>query len=105
MQRIELSLSELSAEIEIWQDSAKDAFTEYSNESDKKKKDQHWADYEEFSAIVTLLEDMQQETNVIMNEGVSNQEISDTMYDLLEEIDDDLNYLYDAEDKEEEDIL
>ena len=48
MQRIELSLSELSAEIEIWQDSAKDAFTEYSNESDKNKKDQHWADYEEF---------------------------------------------------------
>lgn len=54
---------------------------------------------------MTLLTDMQQEANVIMNEGVSNQEISDTMYDLLEEIDDDLNYLYDAEDKEEEDIL
>ena len=105
MQRIELSLTELRAEIEIWQDSAKDAFTDYSNESDKKKKDQHWADYEEFSAIVTLLTDMQQETNVIMNEGVSNQEISDTMYDLLEEIDDDLDYLYDAEDKEEEEIL
>ena len=105
MQRIELSLTELRAEIEIWQDSAKDAFTDYSNESDKKKKDQHWADYEEFSAIVTLLTDMQQETNVIMNEGVSNQEISDTMYDLLEEIDDDLDYLYDAEEKEEEEIL
>ena len=40
-----------------------------------------------------------------MNGGVSNQEISDTMYDLLEEINEDLDYLFYAEDKEEEDML
>lgn len=40
-----------------------------------------------------------------MNGGVSNQEISDTMYDLLEEINEDLDYLFYAEDKIEEDML
>lgn len=48
MQKIELNLTELGAEIEIWKDSAKDSFTKYANEPDKKKKDQFWADYEEF---------------------------------------------------------
>ena len=90
MQRIELNISELRAEIDIWQDSAKDAFTEYSNESDKKKKNQHWADYQEFTAIVTLLTDMKQDPSVMIAEGVSNQEISDTMWELLEEIEEDV---------------
>ena len=105
MQKVELNLSELRAEIEIWEDSAKDALTKYQNESNKIKKDQHWAGYEEFTAIVTLLSDMQMEPNVMVDQGVTNQEISDTMYNLFEEIEDDMDFLFDTDNEDEEETL
>ena len=108
MKKIVLDLTAVRAEIGIWQDSADDSFTKYSNErADQKKKKEYSEDYEEYTAIVNLLTNLQQDPNVIVNKGVSNREINDKMYELLEDIDNDL-FLLDSQlptDEEDEESL
>ena len=54
-----------------------------------------------------MLTNLQQNPTVIVNKGVSNREVTDKMYELLEDIDNDL-FLLDSQspsDEEEEDEL
>ena len=94
MNDIVLDMTNLRAEITIYQESAKDAEETASTTLSQEVEDEETTDLAEYKAVISLLGELQLDPNVIMNDGVTNWDISTYMLDILDEMEDTIEDLY-----------
>ena len=94
MNDIVLDMTNLRAEISIYQESAKDAEETASTTLSQEVEDEEITDLAEYKAVISLLGELQLDPNVIMNDGVTNWDISTYMLDILDEMEDTVEILY-----------